>query len=117
MADKRESRSSRRPLGSGGSRAANANGAPRKHAAFHSRRPTDRKARLTGKVLAGRSELREGLRRRGQALARKAAVVVHLPHQRLDGSEFHFFAQEGDEGDIQAASIEFAVEIKQIYLK
>src|SRR5579872_5829912 len=102
---------------SGGSRAANADGAPRKHGPSIAGDEEIAKPAHWRNRLARWSKLRKNIGRRRQAFARKAAIVIHLADQRLDRVEFHFLAQEGDEGDIQAAPIEIALEIEQKYLK
>ena len=48
-----------------------------------------------------RSQLRKRVRRRGQRRAGPGAVVVHLAHQRFDGVELQFVADEADEGDVE----------------
>src|SRR5579872_7009785 len=91
---------------SGGSRAANADGAPRKHAPSIAGDEEIAKPAHRRNCLARWSKPWKSIGRRRQAFARKAAIVINLADQRLNRLESHFLAQEGDEGDIQAAPIE-----------
>src|ERR1700761_1930288 len=93
-----------------GSRAANADGAPRKHGAFHSSQPPDRKAPPAS---VDRPELRKSPGGGGQGGAGLGAIVVHLAHQRGDAVELQFLADESDKGDVQRGAIEIALEVEQ----
>src|SRR5271155_151307 len=63
--------------------------------------------------MARDSQFGEGIGRGRQALAGAAAVLIHLANERVETIELQFFAKEGDEGDVQAAAIEVALEIEQ----
>ncbi len=41
------------------------------------------------------------------------AVVIHLTDQRVYAVKLQFLAEEGDEGDVQAAAIKVALEVEQ----
>ena len=58
-------------------------------------------------------KLRKHTRCSGQRRTGAGAVVIHLPHQGIDGVELQFVADEGDEGDIERRAVKIALEIEQ----
>src|SRR6202453_1670631 len=59
------------------------------------------------------SKLWKHPRRSRQALASRAAVVIHLAYERVQAVELQFLAEESDEGDVEAAAINVALEVEQ----
>src|SRR6516162_2162329 len=101
----------RRAGGSGGSRAANPYGAPRKHGALHSRGRRNRKAPASPSPDI--PEPRKHLRLSGEHGSRLVAVIVHLVDQRLCAVELQFLADEADEGDVEHLAVKIVLEIEQ----
>src|ERR1700722_14788553 len=60
-----------------------------------------------------RSQFGEGIGRGRQAFAGRAAVVIHLADKRVDAVKLQLLAEEGDEGNVQAAAIKVALEVEQ----